>query len=427
MPTVKLPSLVYWREGRPRFIPGPNERKLGFKGEDLRHGPTDVRGQKSGAWFTFEEATAWGVQIHEHIGQGRAAATTKAARQAAERSANRGTIHELLDDWIAAFERQVELGARRRSTLIGYKAQLRAIRYKKRTHEQRRAGQKLEPELFARMPVSAVQLPEFHAFCQYHIDTRGLSMGRLTRAVLQAAWGFGMLSTKWRLHALDFRKLRLATPKARVVIYSDAEIRALCDAALAMPAITLKDGTVLYRRSIATGIMLGLFTGQRQGDRLTLEDNGLVDNRHTFRQSKTGAIVAIPETPELAAALEAARIHNAAVRLAHGTRPTAIMVDEATGNEYKRDTYGHTFARVRRQAAKTCPTLAGKWEMDLRDTAITWLARAGADVIEISSVSGHSLQSIHLILKHYLAMSPEFADSGIAKLIAWMEKTKVKV
>jgi hypothetical protein len=426
MPTVKLPSLVYWREGRPRFIPSQDERKLGFKGEDLRHGPTDPRGKKLGAWFTFEEARDWGVKMHGFVKTARIDGAEKALGKAAERDAIKGSIHELLDDWIAAFERQVELGARRRSTLIGYKAQLKAIRYKKQSQADRKAG-RLTPELFARMPVSAVHLPEFHAFCQYHIDTRGLSMGRLTRAVLQAAWGFGMLSTKWRLHALDFRKLRLATPKARVVIYSDAEIRALCEAALAMPAITLKDGTVLYRRSIATGIMLGLFTGQRQGDRLTLEDNGLVDNRHTFRQSKTGAIVAIPETPELCAALEAARTHNAAVKLAHGTRPTAILVDEATGNEYKRDTYGHVFARVRRQAAKTCPTLAGKWEMDLRDTAITWLARAGADVIEISSVSGHSLQSIHMILKHYLAMSPEFADSGIAKLIAWMDKNKVKV
>jgi hypothetical protein len=29
-----------------------------------------------------------------------------------------------------------------------------------------------------------------------------------------------------------------------------------------------------------------------------------------------------------------------------------------------------------------CPSLAGKWEMDLRDTAVTWLAQCDADRID---------------------------------------------
>jgi hypothetical protein len=42
---------VPYRDGRPRFVPGPRERELGFAGQDLKH--------ESGAWFTFEEARAW--------------------------------------------------------------------------------------------------------------------------------------------------------------------------------------------------------------------------------------------------------------------------------------------------------------------------------------------------------------------------------
>ena len=63
--------------------------------------------------------------------------------------------------------------------------------------------------------------------------------------------------------------------------------------------------------------------------------DGLVDGRRYFRQSKTSKLVAIKETPEIAA------------------------------------------------------RLAGKRYQDLRDTAVTWLARAGATMAEICAVSSH--------------------------------------
>lgn len=44
---VRLPFIA-WRNGRPRFAPGPRERDLGFKGQDLCH--------PDGRWFTLEEA-----------------------------------------------------------------------------------------------------------------------------------------------------------------------------------------------------------------------------------------------------------------------------------------------------------------------------------------------------------------------------------
>ena len=68
-----------------------------------------------------------------------------------------------------------------------------------------------------------------------------------------------------------------------------------------------------------------------------------------------------------------------------------------------------------------------KRDQDLRDTAVTWLARAGCTLPEIASITGHSLRSIHQILQHYLAITPELADSAIAKLVAWMEKEHLVV
>jgi hypothetical protein len=61
------------------------------------------------------------------------------------------------------------------------------------------------------------------------------------------------------------------------------------------------------------------------------------------------------------------------------------------------------------------------------ERAIRWLARAGATLPEISAVTGHSLTSIHNIMKHYLAVTPELGDAAIAKLMAWMEREGVQV
>jgi hypothetical protein len=74
-----------------------------------------------------------------------------------------------------------------------------------------------------------------------------------------------------------------------------------------------------------------------------------------------------------------------------------------------------------------CRSLTDKHDQDLRDTAVTWLARAGATLPEIASITGHSLGSIHSIMKHYLALSPELSDAGIEKLIVWMTREGIEV
>ncbi|MDR3372869.1 MAG: hypothetical protein P4L98_03985 [Ancalomicrobiaceae bacterium] len=57
----------------------------------------------------------------------------------------------------------------------------------------------------------------------------------------------------------------------------------------------------------------------------------------------------------------------------------------------------------------------------MRDTSVTWLARAGCTVPEICAVTGHSLQSATQVLKHYLATHAEMADNAIKKALVWIE------
>jgi len=117
----------------------------------------------------------------------------------------------------------------------------------------------------------------------------------------------------------------------------------------------------------------------------------------------------------------------AAIKLKMGTRPDTVIVDETTGLEYVQDTYRHVFGEVRARAARSCPSLATKRDQDLRDTAVTWLARAGCTMAEICAITGHSAQSVQTIIKHYLGAGPELADAGIDKLVAWMQREGIAV
>lgn len=60
-------------------------------------------------------------------------------------------------------------------------------------------------------------------------------------------------------------------------------------------------------------------------------------------------------------------------------------------------------------------SILGKLYLDLRDTGITRLALAGATVPEIHAISGHSMKTIHDVLRHYLAIDDRLADAAIAK------------
>jgi hypothetical protein len=68
-----------------------------------------------------------------------------------------------------------------------------------------------------------------------------------------------------------------------------------------------------------------------------------------------------------------------------------------------------------------------KRDQDLRDTSVTWLARAGCTMPEICAITGHSAKSVQTIIDHYLGAAAELADAGIDKLVAWMQREGIAV
>lgn len=390
MTKISLPY-VAWRDGRPRFVPGPGARALGFAGRDLRH--------ENGAWFSFEEARAWAVENAADVRRVRNEPASHEKRQAPKDR----SLGVLLEDW----HRSPKVQRLAEKTIDGYRKQVDAIRFKPRDDLK---GPKVR-ETFSLAPVRAIGAPEVEAFIEYQIEARGHHMALASRAVLVQAFKFGRVSTAWRLTENPAAGLNFARPDGRIMIITFEEFNALVAAA-----------DESGRASIGDALYLGLFTGQRQTDRLAMADEGMVDGRRMFRQSKTGVLVPIKDAPALGLRLSAARARVAAIKLKFGTRPDTIVVNETTGLEYNEHTYRHEFAAVRAAASLKVPGVADKRDQDIRDTCVTMLFRAGCDALEICDITGHSYKSVQLIKKHYLGRDAARADAAIDKLAALWER-----
>ncbi|MER9622649.1 hypothetical protein NKI98_14615 [Mesorhizobium sp. M0222] len=427
---------VSWRDGRPRFQPGRQLRDAGHAGKDLRH--------EDGAWFSRGEAIDWSDAFCKQlVKEARAAAPAKTAPTPA-----RGKLYsvgQLFEDWFASLKFQMPADQAERQRQIAAR-NIYAPKTIKDYRQKARVIEDYDPSLYA-SPVDALSQPVLFGLYEALVAARGISTARGAIAVLSIALGWGKRRGKFtfreNLGVNPAQDLQMATPPPRIRFGTRTEIETL---------VTVADHIGVPESGDMT--MLGVWTGQRQRDRLDLVDVGLQKGRRHFRQSKTGAIVWVMESPELerrlAASVERRRAAKAEALLgaeaderpAIERRFKRVILNEHVDRRYgvcrwqpfEGQHYSHVFAKVRDIAVKgvradngvdwiikPCPTLADFQEPDLRDTAVTWLALAGCTIPEICAITGHSLSSATRVLKHYLAVHPEMADAAIKKMVSWYE------
>lgn len=152
-------------------------------------------------------------------------------------------------------------------------------------------------------------------------------------------------------------------------------------------------------KELELALMLGLHTGQREGDLLRLTWNRFDGRAITLRQSKTGTQVYIPCTVSLRTSLEGA------------PRRAATILTTSRGTAWTGDGFRSSWRKAARRAG-----IVHLHFNDLRGTAVTMLAEAGATVPEIATITGHSLRSVNQILERYLARTKTLAESAILKL-----------
>ena len=147
-------------------------------------------------------------------------------------------------------------------------------------------------------------------------------------------------------------------------------------------------------------LLLGLWTGQRQGDLLLLPWSAYDGKHIRLRQSKTGVRVVVPVGAPLKVALDAATKRGPIILVSTDKRP------------WTPDGFRASWGKACRKAG-----IVGVTFNDLRGTAVTRLALAGCTEAEIATLTGHTLRDVRSILDaHYLHRDPALAENAIRKL-----------
>lgn len=406
---MKIPYFK-WREGRPRWEPGPGLRSKGFKGRDLK--------SESGEWLGYGNAADAAIALNLEVAAWRETGG-KSVRTPHQRK-NPRSCEKLYDNWIATPEFQML----RASTKLDYHSKARAFLG---TVVDKKTG-----ETFAEMPVAAISRKTLKNLWRELYKTRGHHMAsgilRIVRIMMSHA-----LNEEW-VRASPAAKLGIKTAPARLALWLPHEVALFVATADEMG----REGA-----PVADAVTLALHTGQRLSDVLAMPLKLFDETRVKLSQMKTRARIDAPMTPALLARVAVIKARQRGCGSAseaplkergNVVDLEAPLVQRPDGGGYDRHSFNKAFRAVRDRVAKktengelACPDIKARTFSDLRDTAVTRLASADCNMAEIASITGHDLQSITQIMKHYLALQPAMADAAIAKLTAWMSQEGIAI
>jgi integrase len=160
-------------------------------------------------------------------------------------------------------------------------------------------------------------------------------------------------------------------------------------------------------------LILGLHTGQRQGDLLRLPwsayDGKCIKLRQgkARRGNKLGPLIEIPCTSALRRMLDEME------------RISPLILTTKTGQSFKKRYFVRSWNEALQNAGLDKILMAGSDEPielhfhDLRGTAVTLLSEANCTPQQIATITGHSLKTVHRILERYLARTRGLAEQAI--------------
>lgn len=166
--------------------------------------------------------------------------------------------------------------------------------------------------------------------------------------------------------------------------------------------------------SIGTAVMLDEWLGQRKGDIVTIPMNVYRDGALHLAQNKTSAEVVLPV--DMVPALKA-RLEEQAKRNRRHKVPGTTLIQQLDGGAYSADGFSSAFERIRLKAAETMPALEKLVFKDLRHTAVTRLAEAGAEIPMIAAVTGHTFKSCQEIIDRYNIRTKKMAREAFQRRI----------
>jgi integrase len=374
-----FPAYLKWRDGRPRWEPGPTLRGQGYAGRDLK--------DDAGRWLGFDAAIEEGQRLNVQVRMTAHLPPRKRPQPAAAR-----TVRQLIEEW----KKSPRFKLKSAGTQKDYGYKLAAF----------------EKSDFIDKSVAAITAPQLEGYWEEMFDARGHHMANGILATVSALFTYAE-KKGWRPKNSN-PALKMARPKPppRLSMWLPAEINA---------ALTAADD--LGQPEVGDAIVIALHSGQRMGDVVAMPPRIFEAGRIAITQFKRGALVDIPVTTACTARVDQIR---ARWRKQNRIGCSTIIV-RGDGAQMSVNTMSKRFEIVRAYAAKAVPSIAERTLQDLRDTAVTRLALADCNLYQIAAITGHKYNTITSIMGHYLALQPEMADAAITKLEAWMKREGIAV
>jgi integrase len=184
---------------------------------------------------------------------------------------------------------------------------------------------------------------------------------------------------------------------------------------------TLDDEAAFFRSApphLHLPLLMGLWTGQREGDLLRLQWSNydgtyirLRPRKSITKRKPRGITLSVPVGEPLKRVLD---------EMAKRKKGLFILLN-SDNQPWTEAGFRSSFGKARDRAG-----LSGLRFNDTRGTAVTRFALCGAEVPEIATFTGHSQRDVCAILDaHYLNRDPELARSAIRKLEIGMAKWTV--
>lgn len=441
-PRGQLPANWKYRDGRPRWEPGPSLRQAGWKGYDLKDAAT-------GAWLSQGASIDFARAINAAVDLWRAGqpapdrvraiapagACDGGAAIGEPRAPDKLAIGRLIDvftgDADAGVKPSEEFAKKKLSTQRDYRNKLKRLvdvlagflvlpdpqdaaavaAYAAAVAEVRAASVMiLEPQ---ETPSGIVDpLHKAYWWMRREIGAHQAA-GILTVASLWLSWCRQRQSRRVVNWAADVSR---ETPPGRIRKGTWDEIAALVCTADCLGYLSMGDA-----------IILGLDLSWSQVDRLALTwprvKNWRCLTGEEGRQ-KTGRVGGTPLS-----ILGRARMAEIKARHeAMPAHPTHVLVCETTGQPWAASHYRATFREIRAEAAKLIPSVADFRDQDLRDTGISLFEEAGLNTAQIAGRSLQSRKNVQALQdKHYGEIGPEISDQGVALLDAYLKAQKVQL
>jgi integrase len=272
-----------------------------------------------------------------------------------------------------------------------------SLRYDRKRDSTKREYKRLlarAEEKFGTMPVAALASPRVVGkFVDYQEEVgreRGLREADNRLTVLSAAFSYAKSKGRIARNPLDrFERLYRGNRADR--IWTEVDVLKF-----------MKGAPVELQRAM----ILAIHTGQRYGDLVRVRWADYDGNAISLKQSKTSQRVWIKCTSALKAMLDKTPKNGPFILTRADGRPWHTEKDDKA--------LGKAWTEHMRNAGLYPDEVSERLHFhDLRGTAVTLLAEAGASGPQIVAITGHTLESANRILEKYLSRTKRLSEAAI--------------